>query len=66
MQNGRDDFLFSSEASQIPLLRLLGTPEKDKKHLLCDGGHDVFFRMDVTRDMPNWLDKYLGPANLRR
>jgi hypothetical protein len=39
MVNGRDDFRFPLESSQIPLFRALGTPEKDKKHVLYDGGH---------------------------
>jgi dienelactone hydrolase len=66
MQNGRDDFLFAVEASQRPLFRLLGTPEKDKKHLLYDGAHNIFARLDLAKDMLEWLDRYLGPADLRR
>jgi dienelactone hydrolase len=30
MQNGRDDFFFPLEASQLPLFHLLGTPAKAK------------------------------------
>jgi cephalosporin-C deacetylase-like acetyl esterase len=66
MQNGRDDFLFSVEASQLPLFRLLGTPEKDKKRILYDGAHNILARLDLTRDMLDWLDRYLGPVNLQR
>ena len=66
MQNGRDDFLFSVEASQLPLFRLLGTPEKDKKHMLYDGAHNISGRLDLARDILDWLDHYLGPVNLQR
>jgi formylglycine-generating enzyme required for sulfatase activity/DNA-binding winged helix-turn-helix (wHTH) protein/dienelactone hydrolase/predicted Ser/Thr protein kinase len=66
MQNGRDDFLFAVEASQLPLYRLLGTPKSDKKHLLYDGAHNISARLDLARDMLDWLDRYLGPVDLRR
>ena len=66
MQNGRDDFLFSVEASQLPLFRLLGTRAKDKKHVLYDGAHNIYSRLDLAKDMRDWLDRYLGPVNVRR
>ncbi len=66
MQNGRDDFLFPVEASQLPLLRLLGTPRTDKKHVLYDGAHNIFARIDLATDMLDWLDRYLGPVTARR
>ena len=66
MQNGRDDFLFPRESSQLPLLHLLGTPEKDKRHLLYEGAHNIFSRPDLAKDMLDWLDHYLGPVTLRR
>jgi len=66
MQNGRDDFLFSVEASQLPLFRALGTPEKDKKHILYDGAHGINARLDLAKDMLDWLDRYLGPVAPRR
>jgi serine/threonine protein kinase/dienelactone hydrolase len=65
MLNGRDDFLFPLETSQIPLFRLLGTPEKDKRHIVYDGGHDVGntgIRLDVVKESLSWLDRYLGPV----
>jgi predicted esterase len=66
MLNGRDDFFFPVDASQLPLFRLLGTPEKDKKHVLYDGTHSVYTRLDLAKDMLEWLDRYLGPVDLRR
>jgi len=65
MLNGRDDFLFPLESSQLPLFRLLGTPRKDKKHLLYDGGHNIVGQLDVMKDILDWLDYYLGSVKLR-
>ncbi len=62
MLNGRGDFIFPLETGQRPLFHILGTPEKDKVHKLYEGGHDIFSRMDVFKDMQEWLDRYLGPV----
>jgi formylglycine-generating enzyme required for sulfatase activity/pimeloyl-ACP methyl ester carboxylesterase len=61
MINGRYDFIFPVEASQQPMFRFLGTPEKDKRYVLIDSGH-VPPRNDVIRETLNWLDHYLGPV----
>ena len=61
MINGRDDFLFPLEGSQRPLFRLLGTPEKDKRHVLFNAGHDIF-NPEVIKVVLDWLDRYLGPV----
>jgi dienelactone hydrolase len=66
MLNGRDDFLFSVETSQVPLFQLLGTPPNHKKHALYDGAHNILGQLDSVRNMLDWLDHYLGPVNLRR
>ena len=66
MQNGRDDFYFNLETSQLPLFRLLGTPGRDKMHLLYEGAHNIYSRSDLAKDMLDWLDRYLGPVNLKR
>ncbi|MBI3471391.1 MAG: protein kinase [Candidatus Solibacter usitatus] len=61
MINGRYDFTFPLETSQRHLFRLLGTPEKDKKHVLFDTAHDVGVkRTELVREVLDWLDKYLG------
>lgn len=65
MLNGRSDFSFPLETSQKPLFKLLGTPEKDKRHKLYEGGHDIFGRMDFYRDVFDWLDRYLGPVKTK-
>lgn len=59
MLNGRDDFTFPIETSQVPLFELLGTKGGDKRRVLYDGGH-VFPFARVQKDMLDWLDKYLG------
>jgi dienelactone hydrolase len=58
---GRYDHLLPLESFQLPLLRLLGTPEKDKKHVVLESGHGPP-RKDIVRETLAWLDKYLGPV----
>jgi dienelactone hydrolase len=61
MLNGRYDHFFPVESSQLPLFRLLGTPEKDKKHVIYETGHAVP-RKEFIRETLDWLDRYLGPV----
>ena len=63
MINGRYDFLNPFETSQQPLFRLLGTPARDKKHVVFDSGH-VAPWPDVVRETLDWLDRYLGPVTI--
>lgn len=62
MLNDRYDDYFLLEASQLPLYRLLGTPEKDKRHVVYDTGHGGLPDREVIRETLDWLDKYLGPV----
>ena len=39
MVNGRYDFFFPVEETQIPMFQGLGTPAKDKRHLVLEAGH---------------------------
>jgi formylglycine-generating enzyme required for sulfatase activity/dienelactone hydrolase len=64
MVNGRSDQLFPFETSQTPMFRLLGTPDRDKRHFVVDGGHPAF-NQEVIRRVLGWLDKYLGPVKTR-
>ena len=65
MLNGRDDFIFPVDISQIPLLNALGTPAKDKRHILFDGGHvNLQTRLDLIGEILRWLDHYQGPVNI--
>ena len=61
MVNGRYDFTAPYETSQVPLFRLLGSPAKDKKHVVFDSGH-VPPWPDVVRETLDWLDQRLGPV----
>jgi formylglycine-generating enzyme required for sulfatase activity/dienelactone hydrolase/predicted Ser/Thr protein kinase len=66
MQNGHDDSLFPVETSQKPLFKALGTPEKDKRHIIYPGGHvDFIDRLEVVKEALDWLDHYLGPVKLQ-
>jgi predicted esterase len=59
--NGRYDFFFPVETSQVPLFKLLGTNEKDKRQVIFESGHMVPPK-DLIRESLDWLDKYLGPV----
>ena len=50
MANGLHDFTFPVETSQKPMLRLLGTPEADKRYVSYPGGHVFpFARADAPK-----------------
>jgi dienelactone hydrolase len=38
MLNGREDFMRPVQTSQQPMFKLLGAPDKDKRHVLYDDG----------------------------
>ena len=66
MINGRADFLSPLEMRQLPLLHAFGTPAKDKKHVLFDGGHATpVAQPDLIKAYLDWLDQYFGPVKLR-
>lgn len=62
MLNGRYDYFFPLETSQKPLLRLLGTPVADKRHLVFESGHAPPFTPVITA-MLDWFDRYLDPVS---
>jgi dienelactone hydrolase len=61
MVNGRYDFFFPVEETQVPMFKLLGTPAKDKRHLVLEAGH-VPPNEVLTKEVLDWLDRYLGPT----
>jgi dienelactone hydrolase len=64
MVNGRYDYVFSLELSQDPLFNMLGSPKKDKQHLVLETPHDVTEqRPQLVKAVLDWLDRYLGPVN---
>ncbi len=62
MINARDDFVFPVQESQAPMFRLLGAPEKDKRHVVLEGGHVPLQLHDAIKEALDWLDRYLGPV----
>lgn len=61
MLNGRFDFFLPEEGTQIPMFRLLGTPEALKRRVVYDTGHNIP-RPDLIRESLDWLDTHLGPV----
>ena len=61
MINGRFDFFYPLESSQLPLFNLLGAPPEHKRHVVFEIGHRVP-RTDKVRETAAWLDRYLGPV----
>jgi dienelactone hydrolase len=61
MLNGRYDHYFPVETAQKPMFALLGTPARNKKWIVYDGGHFVP-RDQLVKETLAWLDRYLGPA----
>ncbi len=59
MLNGKNDTFFPVETSQKPMFKLIGTPEKDKKIIIYEGGHLVP-RQELMKESLSWFDKYQG------
>jgi formylglycine-generating enzyme required for sulfatase activity/dienelactone hydrolase/predicted Ser/Thr protein kinase len=63
MVNGRHDFALPLEASQEPMFRLLGAPQKDKRRVVFDdSGHfpNPNRVPEIYKEALDWLDRYLG------
>jgi hypothetical protein len=61
MLNGTLDNVFSYEEGQKPLLRMLGAPEADKRHVYSERGHANQTLSDAEiAEILAWLDKRLG------
>jgi len=59
--NGRFDFFYPMDTSQLPMFRLFGVPEAEKRRIIYDTGHNIP-RPDLIRETLDWLDRYLGPV----
>ena len=60
---GLYDRLYPVESAQNPFFDLLGTPPKDKRHVILPVGHAILVpevRTTVVREVLDWLDRYLG------
>lgn len=61
MLNGRYDYIFRYETSQLPMFEILGTPPEDKRLVLFETDHSVYgYRNEMIREVLGWLDQYLG------
>jgi len=61
MLNGKYDFFFPYQTSQVPFYELLGTPKDHKKLVVHEVGHAIP-ATDRARESLAWLDRYLGPV----
>jgi cephalosporin-C deacetylase-like acetyl esterase len=61
MLNGHFDFFYPPETSQVPMFRLLGTPNEHKRRIVYETGHNIP-RNELIRETLDWLDHYLGPV----
>jgi dipeptidyl aminopeptidase/acylaminoacyl peptidase len=59
--NGRFDFFYPTDTSQLPMFRLFDVPETQKRRVLYDTGHNIP-RPELIRETLDWLDRYLGPV----
>lgn len=64
MMNGRYDYTFPYESSQLPFFENLATGVEDKKLVLFPTSHSISgHRNEMIRETLDWLDKYLGPVD---
>jgi len=61
MVNGRYDYFSPVESSQDPMFRFLGTPAKDKRHVVFESGHVPPSDL-LIKEVLDWLDHYLNPV----
>lgn len=62
MLNGRFDSMFPLETNVKVFFDLLGTPAKDKRLVVFDGGHLPPIDHRLAKEMLDWMDRYLGPV----
>jgi formylglycine-generating enzyme required for sulfatase activity/predicted esterase len=65
MINGRDDFILPYELAQQPFFAMLGAPDDKKRHARLAGGHIPTNRLEIVREVLDWLDRQLGPVQRR-
>jgi cephalosporin-C deacetylase-like acetyl esterase len=64
MLNGRYDWFFPLETSQLPMFRLLGASKEHKRHVVFETGHVIPRRQQIKETL-DWLDRYLGSPRLK-
>lgn len=65
MLNGKYDYYFPYETSQLPMFRLLGTAPNQKKQVVYETSH-FLPRNQLIREILNWLDLYLGSVEAQK
>ncbi len=65
MINGRHDYFFPYQTSQLPMFRLLGTSAPHKRHRVFESGHVPLERNEAMKEILDWFDRYLGPVGTR-
>ncbi len=64
MVNGKYDFTFPPDQSQLPMFRMIGTPPADKYRLMLETPHEVSqLKPELSKEVLAFLDKYLGRVN---
>jgi len=59
--NGRFDYTFPEDASQVPFFQALGTPADQKRRVVYDVGHNLPTN-EMIKETLDWFDRYLGPV----
>ncbi len=62
MLGGELDFVFPLESSQKPLFDLIGTPADQKRLVIFKNAGHVPPRIELIREVLDWLDQRLGPV----
>jgi hypothetical protein len=57
MLNGRYDFFFPIDTSQLPMFEAFRTPKDQKDRKVYDGGHGIP-RVELIKETLNWLDRF--------
>jgi eukaryotic-like serine/threonine-protein kinase len=60
MLNGRFDFIYPIETAQLPMFRLFGAPDAQKRRVTYDTSHNIP-RQEMIRETLDWLDRHMGP-----
>jgi serine/threonine protein kinase/formylglycine-generating enzyme required for sulfatase activity len=64
MVNGKYDFTFPPDQSQIPMFEMIGTAPADKFRKVFEAPHDVSqHKVELSKEVLGFLDKYLGRVN---
>jgi eukaryotic-like serine/threonine-protein kinase len=65
MINGEEDFLMPYDMAQKPMFELLGARPEGKRHARLPGGHIPANRLEIAREVLDWLDLQFGPVQAR-